>query len=820
LRDTLDRLTSALSDRYALERELGSGGMATVYLAHDVKHGRKVAIKVLRPELASSLGPERFVREIEIAAKLTHPHILPLFDSGEAAGFLYYVMPYVEGESLRGRLDRTGKLPLHEAIQLTEQIASALQHAHERGVIHRDIKPENILLAGDQAIVADFGIARAVELAGGEKLTGTGLAVGTPAYMSPEQALGADEVDTTTDIYALGCMVYEMLAGRAPFQATTPQALLAKHAVDPVPSLRASDPKIPVPVERVVERALAKISVERFARATDFARALAGATTPAAQLAEARRVARRRWTRALAGVAAIAALVFGGWWLTGRAAAQPIERLAVLPASNMTRDPEQDYFVDGVHEALVTELQRAGIPIIARQSVLQYRDTEKPMGEIAQELGVDALIQPAVGREGDSVIVDVSLYGAHSRLPLWTQSFPAEVRGVLGVYREVSQRIASEIGIVLSARAEGRLAERPTVDPLAYEAVLKGQFHYRRYTPEDFATALRYFERALAIDSNYAPAHIGISQVWGARAVDQMATEEAARYAEQHLAKAAALDPESPTVRALKASKLVWLDWEIEAGEKAYRRALELDPNDAQTQVFYGHVLAILGRWQEAIHHGERAMELDPLNPFVAGLHGTLLHVAGHTDEAIELLQDMFERHPGIGFGRDILAYALYSVGRFEQALEYERTYFETLGDTAVVEALDHGLERGGHAVALTEAAGALAARADSTFVSATKVALLYAAAGKEEEAIDWLEIAVKQRDMNVPYMGAIPLFRKLHDQERFRSLAEEVGVPLVTPEGTRGARPQVTRRAVRPPQGDGLDGPVVKAARAALAAG
>ncbi len=220
---SLEDLRAALAGRYEIDREIGQGGMATVYLARDVKHNRQVAVKVLRPELAATLGPERFVREIEISAGLTHPHILPLFDSGDADGFLYYVMPYIEGESLRERLDREGTLSVEDGIRLTDQIASALSYAHEHGVIHRDIKPENILLAGDQAIVADFGIARAVQVAGGEKLTGTGLAIGTPTYMSPEQAMGLEEVDARTDVYSLGCVVYEMVGGQPPFEGTTPQ---------------------------------------------------------------------------------------------------------------------------------------------------------------------------------------------------------------------------------------------------------------------------------------------------------------------------------------------------------------------------------------------------------------------------------------------------------------------------------------------------------------------------------------------------------------------------------------------------------------------
>ena len=275
--DTLDRLKAALADRYAIERELGAGGMATVYLAEDLKHHRKVAIKVLRPELAATLDPERFVREIEIAAKLSHPHILMLIDSGEADGFLYYVMPYVEGESLRERLDREGQLPVEEAVRLTDDIAAALSYAHERGIVHRDVKPENIMLTGNRAVMADFGIARAVEVAGGERLTGTGLAIGTPAYMSPEQAMGLAKVDARSDVYALGCVVYEMVGGRGP----TPQALLAKHAAETAPGLRASDPAIPVYVERAVERALAKNPADRFHTPSQFAEALTTGTVVA-----------------------------------------------------------------------------------------------------------------------------------------------------------------------------------------------------------------------------------------------------------------------------------------------------------------------------------------------------------------------------------------------------------------------------------------------------------------------------------------------------------------------------------------------------------
>jgi eukaryotic-like serine/threonine-protein kinase len=270
---TSDSFTAALADRYRIERELGRGGMATVYLAHDLRHDRPVALKVLRPELAASLGPERFLQEIRIAARLQHPHILPVHDSGEAVGRLWYTMPYVEGESLRQRLARDGQLPLDQAVRITTQVLGALGYAHAHGVIHRDIKPENILLEGDEAVVADFGVARAISAAGENRLTETGFALGTPTYMSPEQAAASRELDGRSDLYAIGCVLYEMLAGQPPFGGANAQQLLARHAMDPVPPLRTVRATVPEGMERSVMRALAKAPADRFPTAAEMAAA-------------------------------------------------------------------------------------------------------------------------------------------------------------------------------------------------------------------------------------------------------------------------------------------------------------------------------------------------------------------------------------------------------------------------------------------------------------------------------------------------------------------------------------------------------------------
>ena len=481
--DSVARLNAALEGRYAIERELGEGGMATVYLADDLKHERKVALKVLNPQVGHELGVERFLREIRIAAGLSHPNILPLFDSGEADGLLYFVMPYVEGETLRHRLARERKLPVEDVVRLVSEIGEALGRAHEAGLVHRDIKPENILLESGHALVADFGVARAVHVAGGDRLTRTGLAVGTPAYMSPEQAAGDALEDSRSDIYSLACLAYEMLAGEPPFTGSSYAAVIAGHVARTVPELRPNRSDVPLGAERAIGQALSKDPADRFATATDFAAALSAAVTAEAIAADERQVGRRRLARSLVGATAVVVTAFGGWWLIEMLVGPSIERIAVLPASNLTRDPEQDYFVDGVHEALVLELQRAGISTIARQSVLQYRDTDKPIRQIATELVVDALVQLSVGREADSVVVDVSLYDSESGLAFWSRSFSARFEGMLGLYRDISRRVADQIGVVLSGQAEARLAERPFVDPEAYEVYLNGGFHLRAATP-------------------------------------------------------------------------------------------------------------------------------------------------------------------------------------------------------------------------------------------------------------------------------------------------------------------------------------------------
>lgn len=780
-RSTIDRLNQALGGRYRIERELGRGGMAVVYLAEDLKHARRVALKVLLRDLTHEVGVDRFTREVRIAAGLSHPHILPLFDSGEADGHLYFVMPWVEGETLRAHLDREGRLPLEDAVRLVSAIADGLTRAHDAGVVHRDIKPENILLESGHPLIADFGIAQALDAAGDDRLTRTGVFLGTPSYVSPEQVSGDTKVDGRTDVYALGCLAYEMLAGDPPFTGGSAQAIIAGHVSRPVPPLRDARPDVPLGAQRAIERALAKDPDERFASAADFGAALADAVTATARATEQRRMARDRWMRRAGVTAVLAVVAVAGWWAVNATRSSPIQRLAVLPASNLTRDPEQEFFVDGVHEALVTELQRAGMPVVARQSVLAYRNSEKPIRQLAEELGVDALLQPVVGREGDSVVVDVSLYDRESDVAVWSASFAEPVAGVLVLYREISRRIADQIGAVLSADAEARLAERPVVDPQVYEAVLRGQFHLRRFTPQDFDLAQRYFETALALDSTYAPAHLGAAMVWGHRSQANLVPSEVAKeHGEIALERARALDPELVDRHHLFPGILFWGEWDWDAGIAALARALELDPGNAETHAYHALALTTLGRWEEADRHARLALELDPLNPFVPGMVGTQRVLAGRYEEAIRILEGMYAQNPGVGLGEAGLRVAYHAVGRHDDEFRITREHHAARGESDVVAALDAGLAEEGPHRALGQAADVLAETLPGA--GGVRVAGYYALAGEWERALEWVQRAVEQRDGNVFVIGVVPILWPLHDDPRFQAIVEELGLPLLQP--------------------------------------
>jgi serine/threonine-protein kinase len=616
-------LAEALRGRYTLERELGRGGMAVVFLAHDLRHDRHVALKVLHPGLVPTLGASRFQREIRVAARLQHPHILTLLDSGEAAGALWYAMPYVDGESLRERLRREGALPLEDALRIAREVGDALEYAHRHGVIHRDIKPENILLSGDHALVADFGIARALgetdatgEDAGDGRLTQTGVAVGTPAYMCPEQAAGQGTLGPAADVYSLAVVLYEMLAGAQPFTGSTAQAIMAKHFLGQIPSLRAVRPEVPEAVEAAVLKALAPMAEDRFATVARFTAALARGGHPG----------RSRWLIVrLAGVAGILLAVGTalGSWLDSRAVEDDGEagprRLAVLPFENIGQ-AEDEYFADGFADALRGKLSAVpGLQVIASTSSDQYRGSGKTLQEIGRELGVHYVLVGKVRwqKAGGSSRVQVSpeLVLTDSATTRWQHPYDAPLEDVFQVQVDIAGRVAEALDLSVGAEVERQLGERPTRDLAAYDAFLRGERLSSRVGVTDAVVlrrAVAAYEEATAMDSGFALAWAQISRAHSTLYVNGPREQHEAEAARTAAARALALAPELPQAHFAQALYLSAVRREHAHALDEVNRGRRLAPGDAELLSMAGLAEQQLGRWEDAVLHFREAQALDP----------------------------------------------------------------------------------------------------------------------------------------------------------------------------------------------------------------
>jgi serine/threonine-protein kinase len=618
---------------YCILRTLGRGGMATVYLARDLRHQRSVALKVLHPDLAYALGADRFLREIEVAANLSHPHILPLFDSGSVNGLLYYTMPYVEGETLRDRLRQETYLPVEQVLQIALKVADALAYAHGQGVIHRDIKPENIMLTGGHALVADFGIARALAQPDAARLTETGLALGTAAYMSPEQASAASHIDGRSDVYSLGCVVYEMLAGEPPHTGPTPQAIIARRFTEVPRPLRMLRETVPEGLEFAVQRALAKVPADRFASMAEFAQALTSpaVTAPTGILMSARRRL-ARWARLPAAVALplgflIVLGVLFAWWRghAGGEAGSGTMRLAVLPFEHLG-DSADAYFADGVTDAVRGKL--AALPslqVTARSSSSQYKHTTKSPQQIGEELGVQYLLTGTVRwekaiPEASRVQVSPELVQVATASTKWQEPFEAPLTDVFQMQADVAARVALALGIALGAGERERLAERPTQSLAAYDAYLRGEEATAGLSTFDLVSLRRargYYERAVALDPRFALAWSQLS-----RAHSQVywitptpAGEAAARHAAE---RALALAPGRPDGYLALGDYYSWVHTNPARALEQYARGQQLAPKDARLLTVAGFSEMRVGRLEEALAHLRQAEVLDPRSVLTA----------------------------------------------------------------------------------------------------------------------------------------------------------------------------------------------------------
>jgi len=792
---------------YKIVDRLGAGGMGEVYRAEDTTLHREVALKVLPTELATSQDRlERFQREAHTLAALDHPNIVHIYSVESAAlsedqTVHFLTMQLVRGQPLAELISEDG-LKLDHFFDLAIPLADALRAAHEKGIIHRDLKPENVMVDEEGRVkVLDFGLAklRLPELAPGDSelptqaMTQEGLVLGTVPYMSPEQVQGRP-VDNRTDLFSFGILLYEMLCGRRPFAGENTASLVSSIMRDEPEPVADLKPGLPARLVEIVGRCLEKDRDSRAQTAQEIRDELqevqreivSGQAVLSQPIKTLKEPPSRFRKLGLLAPLVILTMIFGVFaWMnreptTSESVGPQITSLAVLPLHNLSGDSEQDYFVDGMTEALITDLSKiSALKVISRTSAMRYKGTDKSLADIAAELDVDAVIEGSVIREGDRVGITAQLIEVATDQSLWADRYERDLTSILKLQGEIAQAIAAEIQVTLTPQEQTLLTDTREVDPEAYEAVIKGRYHIHRFTPQDFELALQYFEKALEIDPTYAPAHIGVSRFWTfALQAGVVPPDVAGPRAKAANLKALELDPTSAEVHLGLATGTVWHDWNWAEGEAQFRRSIELDPNYAEGHIFYSHLLSILGRHDEASLQAERAIELDPLNPFFQGLYGVQLSMAGREDEAIVQFKESFERSPDLGFGHDGFADVYWKKGMFDEALAEIKAQYAISNDEEVLSALDRGNTEAGFKGAMRAAADLLSARSGTTYVAPYQVAYLYHWSGDVASAFTWLEKAYEVHSPNLPYLDSLWFSDELRTDPRFQDLLQRMNLP------------------------------------------
>jgi serine/threonine protein kinase/Flp pilus assembly protein TadD len=569
--DELQQLKTALAGRYVITGEIGTGGMATVYLAQDLKHDRRVAIKVLRPDVTAAIGRGRFLREIQIIAQLNHPNILPLHDSGEVAGFLLYVMPFIEGESLRDRIDQEGQLPVMEALQIAKDVADALNYAHGRGVVHRDIKPGNILLEAAHAWVVDFGIALTAGAAGSERFTETGVYLGTPEFMSPEQAAGEKDIDGRSDQYSLACVLYEMLAGQPPFVGPNARAIIARHLTDPVPPLTTVRPDIDPTIWRAVAKALAKLPVDRYETMAQFVDGLS---------AEAER-----------GVS------------------DP-KSIAVLAFTNMSADRENEYLSDGLSDEIINALTKVeGFRVASRTSAFALKGSGEDIRTIGRRLNVRSVLEGSVRRAGDRLRVTAQLINVEDGYHLWSERYDRDMKDVFAIQDEIAENVAMALRVVLSD-ADRRAIQKPQPkDVEAYDHYLRGRKFFYQFSGRSLKYARQMFICAIETDREYALAYAGVADSCSFLYMYFESTDANLKQADEASRKALELDRELAEAHASR-GLAVSLSGEFMEAEREFEIAIGINPRLFEAYYFYARTCFRQGKLKQAVQLFEQAIEV------------------------------------------------------------------------------------------------------------------------------------------------------------------------------------------------------------------
>jgi TolB-like protein/Tfp pilus assembly protein PilF len=739
--DITIRLQAALEERYRLVEEIGRGGAATVYLAEDLKHGRQVAIKVLRPE-PTGYEPQRFLREIRIAARLSHPRILPLHDSGECDGLLWFVMPYAGCETLRDRLEREGALPVDEALRLTRAVAAALAYAHRLEVIHRDIKPENILLQSGEPVIADFGVATALSAAGGDPyVTDSGLAVGTPAYMSPEQASAESGIDGRADQYSLACVLYEMLAGAPPFAGRGARATMARHAIEAPAPIRTHRPSVSVAVERALDRALAKAPGDRFPDLDAF---VSACEAPGVDLDPP----------------------------------TSLRAVAVLPFVNASADPDNEYFSDGMTEELITALaQVEGLEVASRTSVFALKGERADVRTLGARLGVSTVLEGSVRRSGNRLRITARLTSIREGRTLWSERYDREVADVFAIQDEIARTIVDTLRAKLLQDLGEPVPVRYRANLKAYHLYLKGRHAWNRRTQSSIAEGIGFFEAAIAEDAGYALAYTGLSDSYALQLDYRGApVAEGLERARTMAQRALLLDDSLAEAHTSLAWVIFVYDWDWPLAAAHFRRALELNPRYPVARQWHAWLQLAMGRIQFALSEARQATVLDPASVSIRRTLGWLLYYARQPELALEQLRRALAMDPGAEETHRLLGLAHLQLGQLDQAAAAFGEAIAISGSPALAQAgLGVVAVAQGRPDEARRLLAELEARRRDHYVSPVALVILSAALGDADAAFGWLERAYQERRGWLAYLNVEPMLDGLRHDRRFRGLLERM---------------------------------------------
>jgi len=737
-------LVNTLSDRYTIERMLGYGGMATVHLAEERKHKRKVAIKILKHEFGASVGAERFLREIGIAARLSHPHIVPLIDSGESDGSLYYVSPYIPGGSLRDRLNREKKLPIDDALRIAHEVGAALDYAHRNGFVHRDVKPENILFADDHALLADFGIAHVAAPTTDEPITLSGYAIGTPEYMSPEQASGETEIGVPGDVYGLACVFYEMLAGQPPFKGATPRATMAKQVTETARPVRTLRPDAPAGFEKVLEHALRKNPAQRYSTIVEFCDALTRARSE-----------------------------------PNRPFAATTRTIAVLPFVNSSPDPDNEYLSDGITDELINALAKVeGLRVASRTSVFALKGKAQDVRAIGALLEASEVLEGSVRRSGENLRITAQLSSTDDGRLVWSERYDRKLVDVFAIQDEIARTIVTTLRETSFADMSPAVANRHTENVLAYGLYLRGRYAWNKRTSEGVFEGIKYFEDAIGLDPTYALAYTGLADSYSLH-IDyrNVPVHEGHQKAKSYARKAIELDDTLAEAHASLAWSSFIYDWDWGLAAREFRRAIELDPRYAPAHQWYGFMLASQGRFDEALLEVHTAQENDPSSVSVRRSLGYCYFYARKYDQARYHLDRAIAMNPTAEESFRIQGLALTLLKDYAAA---ERVLREALAlapecGSSTKAALAFCLASAGDQSYAREIAGELEVRMKTEYVSPVENAIVQMALGQKENALDWTERAIEERRGWVAYLRVHPIVDSLRGEPRFDDLVRRM---------------------------------------------